>query len=292
MLSGATYFPFGAVQGWTWANGQAYRRDVRSRRPNRIADAGSGHGGLRQRELDVRLRQPESADHGDAAAGRDVGLHLRRQRQSQAGNARRRGDQLRLLRGVEPVAGARRAQRRRTSAYDAAGNLTSNGSVTFTYDGRGRLTQTSNGYRYAINGLGQRVSKSGPGGITYFVYDEQGRLIGEYDACGRARARSSSISATRRWRACGPAAGGGVDIYPIYSDHLNTPRLITDQANRIVWEWKTDTFGAGAGERESERARRVLVQPAVSRAVLRCRDGAALQLLPGLRSERREVCGE
>ena len=63
--------------------------------------------------------------------------------------------------------------------YDAAGNLTSNGSVAFTYDGRGRLTQTSNGYRYAVNGLGQRVSKSGPRGTTYFVYDEQGRLIGE-----------------------------------------------------------------------------------------------------------------
>ena len=26
VLSGATYFPFGPVQGWTWANGQGYRR--------------------------------------------------------------------------------------------------------------------------------------------------------------------------------------------------------------------------------------------------------------------------
>ena len=43
-----------------------------------------------------------------------------------------------------------------------------------------------------------------------------------------------------------PAAGGGVDIYPIYSDHLNTPRLITNAANRTVWEWPLDTFGAGA----------------------------------------------
>jgi RHS repeat-associated protein len=42
-----------------------------------------------------------------------------------------------------------------------------------------------------------------------------------------------------------PSAGGGVDIYPIYSDHLDTPRLITDAANRTVWEWPLDTFGAG-----------------------------------------------
>src|SRR5205823_4218498 len=26
VLSGVTYFPFGPVQGWTWANGQLYRR--------------------------------------------------------------------------------------------------------------------------------------------------------------------------------------------------------------------------------------------------------------------------
>jgi RHS repeat-associated protein len=41
------------------------------------------------------------------------------------------------------------------------------------------------------------------------------------------------------------SAAGGVDIYPIYSDHLNTPRLITDATNRTVWEWPVDTFGAG-----------------------------------------------
>ena len=86
----------------------AYRRAARSRRPDRVADAGAGHGGLRQRELVVRLRQPEPPDHGGAAAGRDARLRLRRQRQSQAGNAHGCAHQLRLLRGVEPVAGADR----------------------------------------------------------------------------------------------------------------------------------------------------------------------------------------
>jgi RHS repeat-associated protein len=129
--------------------------------------------------------------------------------------------------------------------YDAAGNLTSNGSVIFTYDGRGRLTQVSNGYHYAINGLGQRVSKSGPGGTTYFIYDEEGHLIGEYDGTGAARQELAYLGDTPV-ASMRPAAGGGVDIYPIYSDHLDTPRLITDAANRTVWEWPLDTFGAGA----------------------------------------------
>ena len=80
----------------------------RSRRPDRVADAGAGHGGLRERELVVRLRQPEPADDGDAAAGRHARLRVRRQRQSQAGNARGCAHQLRLFRGVEPIAGADR----------------------------------------------------------------------------------------------------------------------------------------------------------------------------------------
>ena len=133
----------------------------------------------------------------------------------------------------------------RTFVYDAAGNLTNNGSVTFTYDGRGRLTQVSNGYRYAINGMGQRVSKSGPGGTTYFVYDEQGHLIGEYDASGAVRQELVYLADTPV-ASVRPAASGGIDIYPIYTDHLNTPRLITNAANRTVWEWPLDTFGAGA----------------------------------------------
>src|SRR5262249_11444764 len=78
----------------------------------------------------------------------------------------------------------------RSFTYDAAGNMTSNGTVSFGYDGRGRLTQTSHGYRYSINGLGQRVAKSGPTvptGTLYFVYDERGQLIGEYDEAGTVR---------------------------------------------------------------------------------------------------------
>ena len=87
--------------------------------------------------------------------------------------------------------------------------------------------------------------KSGPGGITYFVYDEQGRLIGEYDGAGAARQElvylgDTPVASVR------PRRGRGVDIYPIYTDHLNTPRVVTNQANQVVWEWKTDTFGAGA----------------------------------------------
>ena len=92
--------------------------------------------------------------------------------------------------------------------------------------------QASNGYRYAINGMGQRVSKSGPSGTTYFTYDEQGRLIGEYGS-GTVRQELVYLADTPV-ASVRPAASGGIDIYPIYTDHLNTPRLIINAANRTV----------------------------------------------------------
>ena len=32
-------------------------------------------------------------------------------------------------------------------------------------------------------------------------------------------------------------------VYYIYADHLNTPRVITDTTNRVVWKWDSDPFG-------------------------------------------------
>ena len=48
------------------------------------------------------------------------------------------------------------------------------------------------------NGLGQRVEKDN-GTVTLFVYDEAGKLIGEYDAAGN-RSASTCGSRGRRWR--------------------------------------------------------------------------------------------
>ena len=244
VLSGATYFPFGSVQGWTWANGQVYRRTFDS--DGRVATVTTGP--------DTAAFGSESWQFGYdslnrlAAATLPLGETLAYT--YDANGNRKQETRAAAVTNYGYFAASNRLQgltgaAAKSFVYDAAGNLTSNGSVIFTYDGRGRLTQVSNGYRYTINGLGQRVSKSGPDGTTYFVYDEQGRLIGEYDATGAVRQELAYLGDTPVASMRG-SAGGGVDIYSIYSDHLNTPRLITDATNRTVWEWPLDTFGAGA----------------------------------------------
>jgi len=67
-------------------------------------------------------------------------------------------------------------------SYDAAGNPTGITGSTYTYNLANRLTQVNGGAvaEYRVNALGQRVLKVTASGAVYFVYDEQGRLIGEY----------------------------------------------------------------------------------------------------------------
>jgi RHS repeat-associated protein len=136
-----------------------------------------------------------------------------------------------------------------TQSYDAAGNLTSNGSTIWTYNARGRLVSAklanATVYNYGINGLGQRVSKSGTAvstGRQIYVYDEAGHLIGEYNNSG-----------TRLWEhvylgdlpVAVIASGGGV--FPVLSDHLGTPRQVINASKQVRWKWdNTEPFGANA----------------------------------------------
>uniref|UniRef100_A0A0S4X0V5 Rhs-related protein n=1 Tax=Ralstonia solanacearum TaxID=305 RepID=A0A0S4X0V5_RALSL len=132
-----------------------------------------------------------------------------------------------------------------TNSYDAAGNQTGDGTTTYSYSDRGRLASVSkNGTTtsYLYNGLGQRVLKSGsnvPTGATRYVYDGAGHLIGEYDQSGNAIQETVYLGDT-------PIATvkNGTPYY-IYADQIDTPRVITDTNNLMVWRWdQADPFGA------------------------------------------------
>ena len=83
----------------------------------------------------------------------------------------------------------------KTFGYDAAGNRLTDGIQSWIYGGDGRPSAislagtTPTSIQSGINALGQRVLKtvnsSAQGTSTRFVYDEAGRLIGEYDLNGR-----------------------------------------------------------------------------------------------------------
>ena len=81
----------------------------------------------------------------------------------------------------------------KANVYDGAGNLTDDNTYTYSYSDRGRLASVSRKSNstllasYAYNGLEQRTMKLGATdtSVTQYVYDEQGRLLGEYDFYGR-----------------------------------------------------------------------------------------------------------
>jgi RHS repeat-associated protein len=104
---------------------------------------------------------------------------------------------------------------------------------------------------YAVNGLGQRVQKVVGATTTRFVYDEQGRLLGEYDGAGKLIQETVWLDdlpvATLR-----PTGNNGtptpINVYYVHADHLGGPRAVTRPSdNSIMWRWdNVDPFGANA----------------------------------------------
>jgi RHS repeat-associated protein len=126
---------------------------------------------------------------------------------------------------------------------DAAGNMTSDGTTTWTYAGNNRATQAGT-TSFQVNAVGQRMSKIVAGGwITRFVYDEAGRLWGEYDTYGNLAETFwlDDLPVGTFARLINPLLALGY----IHTDHVGTPRMITRASdNAVGWRWdNTEPFG-------------------------------------------------
>jgi RHS repeat-associated protein len=90
------------------------------------------------------------------------------------------------------------------------------------------------------------IEKSGTAGTTIFMQDEAGHLIGEYDGSGNLIEETVWLGdlpvATLR-----PNGSGGVSIFYVHTDHLNTPRKIAQPSSgTLAWRWDADPFGTAA----------------------------------------------
>ncbi|MDB5870680.1 MAG: Rhs protein-like protein [Ramlibacter sp.] len=140
-----------------------------------------------------------------------------------------------------------------TIQYDSAGHVTSDGSNTFAYSDRGRMVTASNAggtVTYVYNGLEQRAGKSGAA-TAYFVYDEGGQLLGEYDATGAPVYETIYLGSMPAGaiKQTGTAGGSNiaVTLHNVSADHIDTARLITKQDQTIVWRWDSaEAFGGTA----------------------------------------------
>ena len=77
---------------------------------------------------------------------------------------------------------------------------------------------------------------------SYFIYDESGHVIGEYDANGNAV--QEHVYLGDRPVAVVQGGSSGTVSY-VSTDQLNTPRVVTDQNQAVLWSWNSDPFGNG-----------------------------------------------
>ena len=125
--------------------------------------------------------------------------------------------------------------------YDALDRLTEASGVygdrSYTYDLIGnRLTTVEQGAnplgRYRYNAANQRVKKTVNGVATRFVYDHGGRLIAEHHDSGRV---VSYVYLGDRLLASAVTEGGSTEIRYVHTDHLGTPKRLTDDTGTVVW---------------------------------------------------------
>lgn len=182
----------------------------------------------------------------------------------------------------------------KTNTYDAAGNLTGNGTATFAYSDRGRMdsaTVGANTVTYLYNGQGQRVKKPGPTavvptGAIYYAYDEAGHLIGLYDTNLQVLQELVYLGDTPVALIKQTTSGSTVTTaaYYVYADQIDTPRVITRASDNkmMLAVGRGGSVRVGGDRQESGVARGVRQRAAVPRAVVRQGDEPALQLVPGL----------
>lgn len=88
-----------------------------------------------------------------------------------------------------------------------------------------------------------------PTGTNYYVYDEQGQLIGEYDSSLKVIQETVYLGnlpvAVLKQATSGSPAVTTTSVYDVYADQINTPRVITRATdNQIIWRWdNADPFG-------------------------------------------------
>jgi RHS repeat-associated protein len=260
VLQGVTYEPFSGVNGWTWGNGTTVSRTFNGDGLiSQIVTAGTTLG----YSFDNANRITGISDSSNSALTWTYGYDTLDRLTSGTTSAitdgwtyDANGNRLTQT-GTTPITysvssssnqlNATTGGLVRSYAYDAAGNPQGYGTLSFGFNDRGRMMAASGGTTsYLYNALGQMIEKSGTLGTTIFVQDEGGHLIGEYDGSGNlveetVWLRNIPVATLR------PNGSGGVNIFYVHTDHLNTPRKVSRPSdNQLVWRWDADPFGSAS----------------------------------------------
>lgn len=109
--------------------------------------------------------------------------------------------------------------------YDAMGNITSNGQLSFSYNDAGRLSEVYQGSTllatYTYNAMDQRTSKTVNSQTTYFLYGLQGELLAEVDGMGAVSSQYHFIN-NQLQALVKAAVGSGTPTIDLVVDNKST----------------------------------------------------------------------
>ncbi len=132
--------------------------------------------------------------------------------------------------------------------YDTFGNLTekkvgSHTQMQFQYDLEHQMSEavvtrngTTQNYQYAYDPFGRRISKTDTFNTTHFIWDGN-RLLSE------TRGNQAKTYVYEQDGFVPVAQLDNDDIQYYHTDHLGTPRELTNPAGEIVWEETYTTWG-------------------------------------------------
>ncbi|WP_435103622.1 RHS repeat-associated core domain-containing protein [Arhodomonas sp. AD133] len=134
--------------------------------------------------------------------------------------------------------------------HDANGNIIRRGNDRYRYNVENRLVEvTRDGERlatYGYDGQGRRTRKTVNGKTTHFVYGPGGQLVGEYEPDGTPIREYAYLDGAPL------AVFGDTGIGYIHTDHLGTPRAVTDAEQTVVWRWRSTPFGQDGANADSD----------------------------------------
>jgi RHS repeat-associated protein len=134
----------------------------------------------------------------------------------------------------------------KTFSYDSNGNMTGDGTNTWTYDQRGRMATNVVGgttTTYSVSDIGLRVKKAGTT-TTLYAYDEAGHTIGEYTSTGTPVMETAYLGDL-------PVGvlntvSGTTKTYSATPDWLGAPHIISNVSATYAWTWDHLAWGDNA----------------------------------------------
>ncbi|MDA5339507.1 RHS repeat protein [Stenotrophomonas maltophilia] len=267
VVNNVTYAAFGPATGWTYGNGRQLQRPLDlDYRPQAVHDPAAGGLSLSFGYDPVGSITELKNGAGSTVLAKYAYDTLGRLTQTQDGTTGTpietyaydaTGNRTALTTSAGTASYTYPATSHRLTAvdgearnHDAAGNTTSIGSKTFTYNDANRMNAVKHDdavlESYGYNHRGERVLRSPASGAAQItLYDETGQWLGNYSATGQAQQQAI-------WLDNYPVAlinvpGTGVpELAYVQPDHLGTPRVVIDPARDVaIWEWnnKSEVFG-------------------------------------------------